>query len=134
MNDTQGDQRGSDTGQSSVQSEEKGSHHRLRNGFEIFTFNPKTLVSWGMLCGVISVVIASISFYQRLGTEVGGVVRTEIEKVEYNKDSTLYEKVGELDQYKKDSKKQFKQVFQDLDDLYCYAQKGKNCRKRVTDD
>jgi hypothetical protein len=63
-------ERGNPSRQSEVQSEEKGSSHFVRNGFEIFTFSPKTIISWGMLCGIVGLGIASISFYKRSGAEI----------------------------------------------------------------
>ena len=47
--ENQGNKRGDTSGQSSVQSEEKDGKHFIRNGFEIFSFDSKAVVSWGLL-------------------------------------------------------------------------------------
>ena len=67
---SQRDKRGSDPGQSTIQPEKTGNRHFIRNGQQIFTFSPKTLISWGMLSGIIGLCVTSISFYQRLGSEI----------------------------------------------------------------
>lgn len=59
-----------ETGQHPVQPEEKGSNRMLRDGIEIFGYSPKTVVSLGLLSGIIGLCVASISIYNRLGTEI----------------------------------------------------------------
>jgi hypothetical protein len=66
----QGNIGGSISRQPSVQSEEKGSGDFIRNGFQIFSFSPKTIISWGMLSGLIGLFAASVSFYKRTGSEI----------------------------------------------------------------
>lgn len=63
-------ERGNTPGQSQVQSEEKGDRNFVRNGFQIFTFDSKAVVSWGLLSGVVGLCIASISVYQSFGSNV----------------------------------------------------------------
>lgn len=69
QNDERMERRGK-AGQHSVQSEEKGSNRMLRDGLEIFSYSPKTVVTFGLLAGVIGLCVSAISFYQRLGAEI----------------------------------------------------------------
>lgn len=66
----QGNKRRDIAGQPSVQPEEKTGKHFVRNGFEIFSFDSKAIVSWGLLSGLIGLIVATISIYQRFGSNV----------------------------------------------------------------
>ena len=68
--DNQGNKRGDTSRQPSVQSEEKDGKHFIRNGFEIFSFDSKAIVSWGLLSGLVGLVIASVSVYRSFGSQV----------------------------------------------------------------
>lgn len=65
-----GNQRGDTTRQSSLQSEEKTGKHFVRNGFEIFSFDSKAIVSWGLLSGLVGLVVASVTVYRSFGSQV----------------------------------------------------------------
>ena len=71
------------TGQYPVQSkradEQETSNSLHRNGFQIFTINPKTIVSWGMLIFVGGTAISSITFYKRLGAEIHTGIHNDLE-------------------------------------------------------
>jgi len=77
-----------------------------------------------------SIAIGGIISYRSFISEIGGVVRSEIKEVPYNKDYTIFEKIGELDNYKKSSDKDINQLYKDTDDIFCFLNKGKNCRTR----
>lgn len=66
----QGNIGGNTPRQSSVQPEEKTGKHFVRNGFEIFSFDSKAIVSWGLLSGLIGLFVASITVYQSFGSNV----------------------------------------------------------------
>lgn len=40
------------------------------NGLEHFSFSPKTIISWGVLSGLIGLFIASITVFQSFGSNV----------------------------------------------------------------
>lgn len=40
------------------------------NGLEHYTFSPKTIISWGVLSGLVGLFIASISVFQSFGSNV----------------------------------------------------------------
>jgi len=63
-------ERGNIPGQSSTESKEEGSRHFVRNGFEIFTFNSKTIVSWGLLSGLAGLIFATLAVYRSFGTQI----------------------------------------------------------------
>lgn len=50
--------------------EREGSSHFKANGLEHFSFNSKTIISWGVLSGLIGLFVASITVYQSFGTNV----------------------------------------------------------------
>ena len=68
--ENQGNKRGDTSRQSSVQSEEKDGKHFFRNGFEVFSFDSKAIVSWGLLSGLVGLVIASVTVYRSFGSQV----------------------------------------------------------------
>lgn len=41
-----------------------------KNGLTHFTFNPKTIVTWGFLCGIAGLIVATLSIYQRLNASI----------------------------------------------------------------
>lgn len=40
------------------------------NGLEHFAFSPKTVISWGVLSGLVGLFVASISVFQSFGSNV----------------------------------------------------------------
>lgn len=68
--DYQGNKRGDTSRQSPIQPEEKASKHFIRNGFEVFSFDSKAIVSWGLLSGLVGLFIASVTVFQRFGANV----------------------------------------------------------------
>lgn len=64
------DKRGGVAGQSSVQPSEETNKHFVRNGFEIFTFNSKTIVSWSLLSMLCGLIFATLAVYRSFGTQV----------------------------------------------------------------
>ncbi len=68
--DSKRDQRGDTSRQSTVQPEAKAGEHFLRNGFEIFSFDSKAIVSWGLLSGLVGLVLASVTVYRSFGSQV----------------------------------------------------------------
>lgn len=112
-------ERGNPSRQSEVQSEEKGSSHFVRNGFEIFTFSPKTIISWGMLCGIVGLGIASISFYKRSGAEID-------ERISNHRE--LNRKLDKHDYDIQNIKEDSKELGSRITDIECYLRKGKGCK------
>lgn len=70
MNDeSQGDQRGSMA--AGGKDSQKGSPDMFeKNGFQVFTFDSKKVVTIGLLSSLVGLCIASISFYKRFGAEI----------------------------------------------------------------
>lgn len=50
--------------------EGKSSGYFKANGLEHFSFSPKTIISWGVLSGLIGLFVASIAVYQSFGSNV----------------------------------------------------------------
>lgn len=50
--------------------EGEGSSYFKANGLEHFTFSPRTIISWGVLSGLIGLITASIVVYRSFGTQV----------------------------------------------------------------
>lgn len=50
--------------------EGKSSGYFKANGLEHFSFSPKTIISWGVLSGLIGLITASIVVYRSFGTQV----------------------------------------------------------------
>lgn len=40
------------------------------NGLEHFSFSPRTIISWGVLSGLVGLITASIVVYRSFGTQV----------------------------------------------------------------
>lgn len=70
MNDNESErmERRDQTGQHSVQSEEKSPNRMLRDGLEIFSFSPKTVISWGVLSGLAGLIFGTITIFQRFNS------------------------------------------------------------------
>lgn len=66
----QGNKRGDLSRQSSVQSEEETGKRFIRNGFEIFSFDSKAIVSWGLLSGLIGLIFATLAVYRSFGSQI----------------------------------------------------------------
>lgn len=104
----------------------------------IFLSNGKLHIShpiWKLATALLAlpiggVAVGSILSYRSFVSEIGSVVRNEIKNVQYNKDYTVFEKIGDLDGSQKTSKKQMVQLCKDVDDIFCFLNKGKNCRTR----
>ena len=65
----QGNQRG-DFSDRSKDQEGKDRSFFQANGLEHFAFSPKTVISWGVLSGLVGLFVASISVYQSFGSNV----------------------------------------------------------------
>ena len=65
----QGNQRG-DFSDRSKDQEGKDRSFFQANGLEHFAFSPKTVISWGVLSGLVGLVIASVTVYRSFGSQV----------------------------------------------------------------
>lgn len=85
-----GNQRGN-IPESGANHEGKGSRFFQTNGLDHFSFNSKTVVTYGLLSSLVGVCLGTLSFYNRFGTAVD-------ERIESNRplNEKLY-KIGELD-------------------------------------
>ena len=66
---TQGNQRGN-IPDGSTNQKGKASGYFQANGLEHFSFSPKTIISWGVLSGLVGLITASIVVYRSFGTQV----------------------------------------------------------------
>lgn len=115
----QGNQRGDTSGLSSVQSEEKTGKHFIRNGYEIFNFDSKAIVSWGLLSGLVGLVVASVTVYRSFGTQVD-------ERIDNHRE--LNRKLDKHEFELQNLKEETKGIKQEQNFIICQINKGKNCR------
>lgn len=112
---SRGRERGDVSGQYPVQSEEKGSKHFFRNGFEVFSFGSQEIVSWGFLAGLAGLIFATLTVYIRFGAQVD-------ERV------TKHPDVIEMKINLKNTKEQVDKVESKQESIICQMNKGKNCK------
>ena len=103
----------------SVQSEEKAGQHFIRNGFEIFTFDSKAIISWGVLSGLVGLITASIVVYRSFGTQVDERIANHRE---------LNKTLIDYDNRIKKTEENQAEIKNDLKDIVCYLAKGKDPR------
>lgn len=115
----QGNKRGNSTGQPTIQSEKKTSEHIVRNGFEIFSFDSKAIVSWGLLSGLVGLVLASVTVYRSFGSQVDERISNNLQ---------LNRTLIDYDNRIKKTEENQSEIKNDLKDIVCYLAKGKDPR------
>lgn len=115
----QGNKRGDTTGQPTIQSEKKTGEHIIRNGFEIFSFDSKAIVSWGLLSGLVGLVLASVTVYRSFGSQVDERISNNLQL-----NRTLIDHDNRL----KKTEENQSEIKNDLKDIVCYLAKGKDPR------
>lgn len=115
----QGNKRGDSTGQPTIQSEKKTGEHIFRNGFEIFSFDSKAIVSWGLLSGLVGLVLASVTVYRSFGSQVDERISNNLQ---------LNRTLIDYDNRIKKTEENQTEIKNDLKDIVCYLAKGKDPR------
>lgn len=115
----QGNKRGDSPGQPTIQSEKKTGEHIFRNGFEIFSFDSKAIVSWGLLSGLVGLVLASVTVYRSFGSQVDERISNNLQ---------LNRTLIDYDNRIKKTEENQSEIKNDLKDIVCYLAKGKDPR------
>lgn len=89
------------------------------NGLEHFTFSPKTIISWGVLSGLVGLITASIVVYRSFGTQVD-------ERIDNHRE--LNRKLDKHEFELQNLKEETKGIKQEQNFIICQLNKGKNCR------
>lgn len=85
------------------------------NGLEHFTFNSKTVISWGVLSGLIGLFVASISVFQSFGTNVDDRIIKHPTIIEMNINM-------------RNTQEAVKEIQGEQKSIICQINKGKNCK------
>lgn len=112
-----GNQRSVFPGSTNQDSEGKGNSFFQRNGRDHFTFNSKTVITWGLLCSLGGMFLGSISVYKRFTTAISESIAN---------DRPLNKKLDEHDWEIKNIKESIGKQDKNIDSLYEYVKaKGK---------
>jgi hypothetical protein len=87
------------TSAGSTNQEGKGGSYFQANGLEHFSFSPRTIISWGVLSGLIGLITASIVVYRSFGSQIDERIANNRE---LNRKLDKYD--FEIDNLKSDSK------------------------------
>ncbi|MBP7315181.1 MAG: hypothetical protein KA968_08175 [Chitinophagaceae bacterium] len=112
-------ERGNPAGQSEVQPKEKASQSFVRNGFEIFSFDSKAIVSWGLLSGLVGLIFATLTVYRSFGSQVDERVNNHRE---------LNRKLDKFDYDIENIKEETREMKTEQKSIICQINKGKDCR------
>ncbi len=112
-------ERGDPSGQPTLQSKEKTSQHLFRNGFEIFSFDSKAIVSWGLLSGLIGLIFATLTVYRSFGSQVD-------ERIDNHRE--LNRKLDKFTYDIDNIQEETKEMKSEQRSIICQINKGKNCK------
>lgn len=89
------------------------------NGLEHFSFSPKTIISWGVLSGLVGIIVASITVYQSFGSNVDERITNhrELNKTLIDHDNRI-----------KKTEENQTEMKTDIKNIICYIAKGKDPR------
>lgn len=112
-------ERGNPSGQPTLQSQEKAGQSFIRNGFEIFSFDSKAIVSWGLLSGLVGLIFATLTVYRSFGTQVDERIDNHRE-LNRKLDKFTYD-IDNLEEETKEMKSEQRSII-------CQLNKGRDCK------